>query len=177
MKSKLFLAVLLACASLSATTITLTLPEVNGGYNPTGPYPASALDAGTFTFVLPTGEHIISATLDGTFGNSQVPNSAGLDLYADGLLVAQCLAGAICDINPEAVTPFSYSFTSSNFGLLNDGSLSMSAVQTSGNYIRLGPETLTIQTSQGAATPEPGSLALLGAGLALVAFKARQIKF
>jgi hypothetical protein len=168
MKSSLFFAVLLSIsASLHATTVTTILPEVNGPSLPSGPFPASLLDAGTFTFAIPAGEHIISAILSGTYGNSQVPNSAGLDLYADGLLIGQCLANALCDTNPDAVTPFSYSFNSANFNLLADGSLGMSVVQTSGNVVRLGAETLTIQTSA-SGVPEPGSFILLGAGLLLV---------
>jgi hypothetical protein len=152
--------------SLNAATITATLPEFNGPFNPTGPYPGAPLSVGTFTFVIPVGQQITSATLTGTFGNSQFSNTAGVDLKAAALMLASCAALAACDTS-ITVTPFSFAFPSANLSMLNGGSLALTATQTSGNIVRLGAETLTIytQTSTQNATPEPASLGLLGAGL------------
>jgi len=82
--------------SLNAATITATLPEFNGPFNPTGPYPGAPLNVGTFTFVIPVGQQITSATLTGTFGNSQFSNTAGVDLRGAGILFGSCVALAAC---------------------------------------------------------------------------------
>ena len=159
----------ISALSLNAATITASLPEYNGPMNPTGPFPASAVNIGTFTFSIPVGQQITSATLSGTFGNSQFLNTAGVDLSANGLLFASCAPMAACDTG-DAITPFSFNFAPANFFLLNGGSLAITGTQNNGNMIRLGAETLTIttQTSPNAATPEPASLALMGAGLVVV---------
>jgi len=163
----LICALLLAVSALSlnAATITATLPEFNGPFNPTGPYPGAPLNVGTFTFVIPVGQQITSATLTGTFGNSQFSNTAGVDLKAAGMMFATCAALATCD-TALTVTPFSFAIPSINFSLLNGGSLAVTATQTSGNIVRIGAETLTIYTQNNpATTPEPASIGLLGAGL------------
>ena len=164
-------ALLLAVSALSlnAATISATLPEYNGPMNAPGPFPASTLNIGTFTYTIPVGQQIISARLTGTFGNAQFTNTAGVDLSAAGLLFASCAPLAACDTG-EVITPFSYDFAPGNLFLLNGGSLNISAVQTNGNMLRLGTETLTIttQTSPNAATPEPASLALMGAGIVVL---------
>jgi hypothetical protein len=161
-------ALLLAVSALSlnAATITATLPEFNGPFNSTGPYPGAPLNVGTFTYVIPVGQQITSATLTGTFGNSQFSNTAGVDLRAAGIMFATCAALAACD-TALTVTPFSFAFPSIDFSLLNGGSLAVTATQTSGNIVRIGAETLTIYTSNihGNTTPEPASIGLLGAGL------------
>jgi hypothetical protein len=163
-------ALLLAVSALSlnAATITATLPEFNGPFNPTGPYPGAPLNVGSFTYVLPVGQQIISATLTGTFGDSQFADTAGVDLRAGGVLVASCAPLALCDTG-TSILPFIFNFA--DFSVLNGGSLAVTATQTSGNIVRLGAETLTINTqpsTHGTATPEPASLGLLGAGLVIL---------
>ncbi len=163
-------ALLLAASALSlnAATITATIPEFNGPFNPSGPYPGATLNVGIFTYVIPVGQQIISATLTGTYGNSKFFDTAGVDVAAGGLLVASCPPLAPCDTG-TSIVPFSFVFPQVDFSLLTLGSLAVTAKQTSANIVRLGTETLTINTQSsetpGGSTPEPASLALLGAGL------------
>jgi PEP-CTERM motif len=177
----LICALLLAISALcvNAATITASLPEFNGPLNTTGPF-GMTLNVGTFVYTLPVGEQIISATLTGTFGNSKFPDAAGEDLRAGGLLFASCAPLASCDTG-MIIEPFSFTFPSANFGLLSGGSLAVTATQLSGNIVRLGPETLTINTQptehSTAVAPEPTSLGLLGGGLvALGLIKRRTVR-
>src|SRR5258706_12221310 len=90
------LLLVISALSLNAATIIATLPEYNGPMNPTGPFPASTLTVGTFTYTIPVGQQIISATLSGTFGKPQFTNTAGVDLSAGGLLFASRAPVAPC---------------------------------------------------------------------------------
>ena len=173
MRLRIFPALLFFTATLSATTITLTLPEFNGPWQPDGPYPASPVNVGTFSFAIPYGQHIVSAVLTGSFGNSEVVNTSGVDLYGDGVRIAQCLENDICDTATDGTTPFQYSFNSASFGLFTDGSFAVTAVQTSPKEIRLGAETLTLET-ECSSVPEPASFALLAAGLLLPLWRFRR---
>ena len=155
-------ALLLAATALpviTAGTITTTLPEFSGTLqNVTFPQPSIVI--GSFNYSIPAGQNIVAALYTSTFGNSIVSNSAGVDVSVAGILVGSCPALAACDV-ANSVTPFSFNFQPSDFSKLASGSLIVSAVQNSASIIRLGSETLTITT----ATPEPGSIALLGLGL------------
>lgn len=156
--------VAVACGSATmarADVFTLTLPEFNTPFvPPPGPPPVTPFAVGTFNF--PAGQQITAASLTGTFGNSVSSSSAATDLFLDGLLVAQCLAGAACT-NPGP-TPFSFAFSAANLALLTDGAATLTAVQTSFGAIRLGQLSLRVET-----IPEPATVVLLGTGLAAAA--------
>ena len=179
-KSVIRAAVLIAASALalSASTIEVTasLPAYNGTYDSTGPFPLPAVEVGDMTYSVPGGDTIESATLTGTFGNAEFPGTAAVYLYANGILVGDCAAGANCNTTSTGpVTPFTFDFPTADFSMLASGSLEITAVQTTGNIIRLGAETLTIcadSVGTQSQVPEPGSFLLLSAGVALLGFGA-----
>jgi hypothetical protein len=148
-------------ASTARADFNLTLPEFDGVLE-AGPYPLPPLTVGTYTYSIPAGEVITGADISGTFGNSTVPNSAGVDLNLDGLLVGQNVQGGPGYTN-QSPTPWSYTFTPADLALLLDGSAEFTATQTSEYVIRLGQTNLNIHTAP--ATPEPASMALLAGGV------------
>jgi hypothetical protein len=169
----LLLFMLAATAPARADVIVVTLPEFNGPLVADG-FPRPSLTVDTFTFTIPAGQQILSATIGGTFGNTQSPSSAGVDLQLDGLLVGQCVSENACTFG-NGPTPWSFTFSPANLSILSDGAAVFTATQTSGVIIRLGVTTLTITT--GAATapvPEPTTMLLLGTGLAGVVGAARR---
>ena len=52
-----------------AAVIVLTLPEFDGPFADAPPF--GTFTVGTFSFSIPSGEEVIAAAIDGTFGNSQ----------------------------------------------------------------------------------------------------------
>lgn len=146
----------------------MNLPEYSAPTGYTSGFPIPSVTIGTFNYVIPVGETIVAATYSSYWGNSTFPNSAGADIRLGGVLVGSCAAFAPCDTS-TSVTPFSYTFTAPEFSALAGGSASLTAVQTSGIILKLGFSNLTITTRAGvpgpAATPEPASMAMLGAGL------------
>lgn len=134
-----------------------TLPDYNGtGYYPDpGPYQPSTV-VGTFN-ILPGDT---SVTISGTFGNSTVSSTAGVDLYLGSLLVGQCIEDDPCYLFGSI--PWTDTLTAPQIASLGTGAVDFTAVQTSQYTIRLGATTLDQAT---AVTPEPSSLALLGTGI------------
>ena len=163
----------LAAASLafagaaSAATIQDTLGEFNfdGGPN----FPEVEQVVGTYMFDL-MGDDPISASIAGTFGNSQNPSSAPFELYADGEFIGECIQGDPCFFGPE--TPFD--FTVSNLANLLDGELVLSVIQTGESIIRLGETTLTIETTPSAVPLPASGVLLLGAMGAAAAMRRKQ---
>jgi hypothetical protein len=103
-------------------------------------------------------------TISGTFGNSSIPSSSGVNLYLDSILVASCVENAPCWETITSTTPWSDTLTAAQIASLGIGIVDFTAVQTSAYTIQLG--TTTLDQVQGAAvTPEPTSLMLLGTGL------------
>jgi hypothetical protein len=131
-----------------------------------GPYPSSPVTVGTFSFAVPNGYYVTAATVTGHLGNAgYFPISTGgtapLQLFVDGAQVASCADDFNCNVYGGG--DFSYSFTAAELPALNDGSATLSYVQTGPYVVILGPTQLSVQTA--AITPEPGSVALLATGL------------
>ena len=132
-------------AADQASTVTSTVPAYNGAFLPAGPFPQPAVTVGTFTYAVPAGEVIVGAMISGHFGNSVLPNSSGVDVFLNGVLVGRCVRLAACYVGAGA--SWSHTFSSSEArSLLGSGSAVLTAVQTSESVIRLAPTTLTIQT-------------------------------
>jgi hypothetical protein len=152
----LALVVYAAASTARASTIVETLPVFDGDCDPV------ACEVGTFEFEIPAGERIVTATLVGSFGNATAKNTAPVELFLDGLLVAHCSDGQSCTVSnlPQA---WAYIFGLSDpadFSLLEDGSATLTALQNGGAMVRLGQTTLHIAT-----VPEPSSALLAAAGL------------
>jgi hypothetical protein len=149
------LTLLLAAAGVMAAVVgasagqagvyTSTIPAYNGsGFSEAGPFPQPAVTVGTFTYAIPPGETIVGATISGHFGNSVVPNSAGADVYLNGVLVGRCVRFGACYFGLGAAWSHTFGFEARS--LLAGGSAVLTVVQTSEFVIRLAPTTLTIQT-------------------------------
>jgi hypothetical protein len=161
------LGIIWAFAALAATTpanasvVISTLPEFNGNGTVANTF------IGTFSYVIPAGETIVSATFESTFGNTQVNSSATGDVTVDGVIVGSCPGdGNPCWNGPGA--PITYNFLSSEFTLLADGSADLFYNQTDCCTIRLGASTLTITTAASDGVPEPSTWAMMLLGFGLV---------
>lgn len=156
----------LSVAQANAASINVTLPEYSSvEHQSTDPFPFF-YDVGTFNFSIPVGEQIVSAMISGQWGNSAAGSTAHNTLFLDGVQVADTLTTTP---NPyyTYTVPWSYSF--SDFSVLNDGSADFVAQMNSEYIIRLGETSLSIET---APVPEPASmllglLSLIGGALGL----------
>jgi hypothetical protein len=149
--------VVAVASTAGAQNIVQTLPEFDG----TITYP-NIWQVGAFNFTIPTGHSVLWARLSGQFGNSQVPSTAAQDLYLDGIKVASCAYDqpSCWQTGPEL---WSYDFQPNQFSIFSDGAAAFVSDQTDCCVVRLGATTLEIQTQS--TVPEPGSVALVAAGL------------
>ena len=160
-------------------------PDISGNY-PLGP-----TNLGTFSFSIPNGFVIGSATISGTFGNEDVPGTTNItadsDYYVDGtaIQVATCdtpnilstgIPTLACDAGNVTLTPtsWSYTFTAADLTTLAasfaGGTLDFNVVQNYYGAVQTGVITLDIA----GATPEPGTISIISLGLAGVALLRRR---
>ncbi|MGH9794660.1 MAG: PEP-CTERM sorting domain-containing protein [Candidatus Acidiferrales bacterium] len=148
---------------------SVSLPEFNGTpIGSAGPFPQPSVTVGIFTFLIPPGDVITAAVLTGTFGNSSSQfngSSAGVDVFLNGLLVAQCVIGTQCWTGPGP-NAWSFTLSPSQLALLGSGSATLTAIQTSQTTIRLGVTNLTVATTT--VVPEPATLIMFGSGIAAI---------
>jgi MYXO-CTERM domain-containing protein len=145
-----------------ALVITDALPAFDGDCEPL------ACEVGLFEYAIPAGQTIVGATLVGSFGNANATSTAPVEVFLDGLTVAECLSGQNCTMSDVPLT-WRYVLDAAELPLLADGSAALSALQNGGLLVRLGPTTLRIQT-----VPEPSSALLAAAGLLALAGRRRR---
>lgn len=157
-----FVLAAVACACLGASearadvTTTFTFPSTwMSGPNGVGGFDTAS------GFLIPS-EPIIAASISGTFGTTDNPNRAGLDVSLNDILVAQCLPGEECTNSPIP-TSFHYDFTPEEFGQLRkilpgpSGLVLLVVVEAgkgtgAGTFASLGELTVSVTT----ASPPPG---------------------
>ncbi len=164
-------AALLAAGVAAAASFVVTFPYFTGGENSSG-FPLSTQSIGAAqTFPIPQGERVVSATISGTWGSPTSPlGTAGVDVFLDGVLVAQCVKpDSGCWVNGAAQRPWSHTLTGPEMAKLNDGSATLTVQQTSESFISLGASTLIIATELPPTVPALSPLALLAllAGVAV----------
>jgi hypothetical protein len=154
----------------SAGLITSTIGEFDGPTlsNPT--YPQPSITIGTFTYSPPTSP-ILAASVSGFFGTTYAPSTALENLFVGGNEVASCASEAAdCWNDPSGVqTPWTYTFTPSQFSVLESGSVPYTVVQTGDFQVESGVTTLSITVA-----PEPTTVWMFGGGFSLLLFVHRK---
>jgi len=160
-------ALMLATAA-QAQTVTITSTVGATSLDDPGSYP-TVETIGNFSFDVPAYYTLIGATISGGNGNSGLNPTTAAGVYSvAGDTVFTCSLGDACTIS-DAETAWSYTFTSGELADLVAGTSNVDQLenlvfaisQSAQGNINLDTTTLTLEF----AVPEPGSVALLGAGL------------
>jgi hypothetical protein len=138
--------------------------------------PFSPLAIGEFDFSLPAGFGISGASISGNFGSNILGSGTSqATLYLNGISVATC--DALCEsASQSSDVSWSHTFTTGELATLSgdsnwvNGKALLSALQQSSSQIVLDPTSITLTT---APVPEPQTYALMGLGLALIAYRRR----
>lgn len=109
-------------------------------------------NVGIFNFDL-AGESVISASINGAWGNTFASSTAHNVLKLDGVQLADSQAHTPDPFSNPNVA-WSYEFI--DFSIFSDGVASFDVTQTSGSRVRLDDTYLTIET-----IPEPASAGLI----------------
>jgi PEP-CTERM motif len=188
----LFACVAFGCASFAQADIIVT-PTFNSSNQALSDVPPDTTDyerpfndganaitpltIGTFDFTIPTGGTVGGATVSGTFGDENYSASALVDLYVDGIEVAQCdslSSPCFTGTVDGSLVAWSYTFSPTQLTELSSdfaaGSLDFTAIQKSFGSVVVGSPTLDLQV-----VPEPSSLYTLAGGLlAFIAWRRRK---
>jgi hypothetical protein len=137
-----------ATSLAAAATIVVTFPELNGAAIDS-PFPQPPVTVGAQALSIPAGDRIVSARISGFWGTSAKPDStAGVSVLLDGVEVARCeKPDPGCWLGDSGQRPWQHTFTASELPALNGGTATLTAVQTSDEFVRLGVSTLVIDTA------------------------------
>lgn len=150
----------LGVAPANAITIIKMLPEYS--YDGGPPFPSPSQLVGTFSYLMPSGFAITSASLTGFFGNNESDSTAPVEVRLDGVQVATCIIDTLC-YEGGGPHQWYYPFQPHQFSLLEDGLADLTAVQTEEYFTRLGMTMLTI-VADPVSVPVPAPI--LGASVA-----------
>lgn len=164
--------------AVAATAIQIDFAEVNGPSVSVPPFPALNVAQVTPPVSLPAGERIASATISGYWGSVDYPfSTAPVDVFLDGVLVAQCLPSDPCAVDASGQRGWSHTFTAGELLQLQPENPAFTVAQKDKFRVRLGASTLILETApvQVVPTLSPlGLVALLAAMAAAGAFVLRR---
>lgn len=175
-----FVALFAASFAAAATAIQIDFAEVNGPSVSVPPFPTLNVAQVTPPVSLPANERIASATISGYWGSVDYPfSTAPVDVFLDGVLVAQCLASDPCTVDESGQRAWSHTFTAAELLQLQPENPQLTASQKDKFRVRLGASTLVLETAPVPTVPtlSPlGLLALLAAMAAASAFALRRVR-
>ena len=172
--------VLLAAMLAGAATIQIEFAEVNGPPVSEPPFPTLTAAPVTPPIAIPTGERVVAARISGKWGTFEWPDgTAPVDVFLDGILVAQCEAFEPCwwdDVVGRI--EWSHVLTAAELARLQPANPQLTVVQKDQIRVRLGTSKLVMETAPLPAVPTlspAGLLALLAAMAATGAFLLRRL--
>lgn len=107
----------------------------------------------TFNYTVPPGHQVIDAVVSGTWGDgAPFDSSAPVELYLDGVLVAECVKFALCWLDDGQLVDWSFGFAANSVpgidSLFGDGQANLTAVQNDEISVILSNLQLVLTTQQ-----------------------------
>jgi len=169
---------LLAATLAVAATLQLEFAEVNGQPVSAPPFPTLNVPQVTPPAAIPAGERVVAARVWGWWGTFDYPDStAPVDVFLDGILVAQCKAFDPCWTDDRSGRiEWSRVLTPEELLRLRPNP-QLTVVQQEQLTVRLGASTLIMETAPPPAVPTlapAGLFALLAAMAAAGAYVLRR---